>query len=156
AHLGWLVALLLPTVVLLKSTGALVLGLAGWGALCLMKVWPSRLWLLLLVAVPPLYVAGRTSGSWEGGGVVRDVKENLGSDRAQSLEFRLHNEDRLVKRALERPAFGWGGWGRARIFDEDGKDTTVTDGLWIIALGDRGFTGLVALGAALLLPAVRF
>jgi hypothetical protein len=154
--LGWSLLLLLPTVVLLKSTGALALGLLGTAALCLSRVWPSRVWLVLLVVAAPLYVAVRTSAGWSGEGVVEAVSENLGADRAQSLDFRLRNEDRLIGRALERPVFGWGGWGRARVFDERGRDTTVTDGLWIIALGDRGFVGLAAVGAVLLLPAVRF
>jgi hypothetical protein len=156
ALLSWGVFLLLPTVVLLKSTGALALGVLGAAALWLGRAFPSRAWLLVLVAVPPLYVTARTSGAWTGEGLVELVKNNLGEDRAQSLEFRLRNEDRLIQRALERPLFGWGGWHRARVFDEEGNDTTVTDGLWILALGDRGITGLLALGAVLLLPALRF
>ena len=61
-----------------------------------------------------------------------------------------------MARALENPVFGWGGWGRSRVHDAAGKEATVADGLWIIALGERGFVGLVALGLTLLLPAARF
>jgi hypothetical protein len=156
AYLCWFVLLLLPMAVLLKSTGALVLGAAGWAVLCLGKLWPTRLWLVLLMPVPLIYVAARTSGAWTGQELVAWVRTNLSADRAQSLSFRLKNEEELIKQALKRPAFGWGGWGRARPHDEEGKDNSVTDGLWIITLGDRGFVGLAALGAVFLLPVLRF
>jgi O-antigen ligase len=42
------------------------------------------------------------------------------------------------------------------VYDDEGKDRTTTDGLWIIALGDRGVVGLAALGGFLLLPVLRF
>ena len=35
-----------------------------------------------------------------------------------------------------QPVWGWGGWGRSRVVDEQsGRDTTPTDGMWIIYLG---------------------
>src|SRR5437764_1120755 len=38
--------------------------------------------------------------------------------------------------------FGWGGWGRSRIFDQwTGKDISVTDGGWIIYFGVYGWFG---------------
>jgi hypothetical protein len=154
--MGWFALLLLPTVVLLKSTGALVLGALGCAVLCAARYWPSRVWLLLLVAIPPLYVVTRTSGAWKGEDLVEMAKTNVGNARAQSLAFRLENEERLIDKALGQPLFGWGGWGRARVYDSEGKDRTITDGLWIIALGDRGIFGLVALGGVLLLPVLRF
>jgi O-antigen ligase len=41
---------------------------------------------------------------------------------------------------------------------EDGelRDTTITDGLWIIALGNTGLVGLCASTLSLLLPAIVF
>lgn len=154
--LGFALLVLLPTTVLLKSTGALVLGAFGWGILLLSRFVPLRLWMMLLAAIPPLYVTIRTSGAWDGKELVEQVKEDVGKDRAESLDFRLNNENLLIKRALEQPLFGWGGWGRGRVMDDKGKDISVTDGLWIIALGDRGLVGLGALGAVLLLPVLRF
>jgi O-antigen ligase len=154
--MGCFALLLLPTVVLLKSTGALALGVVGCAILWAGKCWPSRVWLLLLLAVPPLYAITRTSGAWTGEGLVELAKANVGNARAQSLEFRLENEERLIGKALQRPLFGWGGWGRARVYDGEGNDRSTTDGLWIIALGDRGVVGLVALGGVLLLPVLRF
>lgn len=143
------------TFVLLKSTGALVLGLVGAIAFVTSRLTNSRWPMLLLVTVPLLYVTVRTSGVWTGESLVQLITENFDADRAKSLEFRLKNEDLLVSQALKRPWFGWGGWSRSRVFDEEGKDLTVTDGLWVITLGDRGIIGLLALGGVLLLPVVR-
>ena len=149
--------LLVPIAILLKSTGALVLGFGGGLVLWLASATGARWWLLLLAVTPPVYAAVRTTGAWSGEALVESVAANLDSDRAESLDFRLTNENLLVNKALDRPTFGWGGWGRNRVFDEkSGKDLTVTDGLWIIVLGDRGLVGLVALGAVLLLPIARF
>ena len=53
--------------------------------------------------------------------------------------------------------FGWGGWGRSRIIDEYGRDISLTDGHWIIALGQGGWTcyisefGLLAMAPILLM-----
>ena len=84
-----------------------------------------------MAAVAPLYCGVRTVGLWDGHSAVALTKSIVGEDRAGSLEFRLDNEDMLIARAMQRPLFGWGGWGRARVHDEDGKDISVTDGLWI-------------------------
>jgi hypothetical protein len=73
--------------------------------------------------------------------------------RADSLRFRFDNEDQLMERALERPWFGWGSYGRNRIFDEfSGKDISVTDGEWIIHLGTRGVVGYCGWALIFVLP----
>jgi hypothetical protein len=65
--------------------------------------------------------------------------------RAGSLKVRFDNEDQLLARALERPFFGWGRYGRSRVYDEDsGADTSVTDGEWIITFGQFGVFGFIA------------
>jgi hypothetical protein len=60
-------------------------------------------------------------------------------DRASSLNFRFRNEEALLERAMEKPLFGWGGYGRARY------DDSTTDGYWIITVGNRGLVGFFAL-----------
>ncbi|HWB78234.1 MAG TPA: hypothetical protein VG755_24885 [Nannocystaceae bacterium] len=72
--------------------------------------------------------------------------------RAQSLEFRFENEDILLQRANERLWFGWGGFGRNRVYDERGKDISITDGEWIIRLGIRGIVGFVGSFGLLIWP----
>jgi len=69
----------------------------------------------------------------------------LGPERAQSLVYRFDNEVQLLEHARKRFFFGWGGWGRNRVFDEEtGKDIAVTDGRWIIKFGTSGFIGFIA------------
>jgi len=69
----------------------------------------------------------------------------MGPERAESLNFRFKNEHLLLEHGRERFFFGWGGWGRNRVYDEEtGKDRTVTDGLWIITFGTSGWLGFMA------------
>jgi len=63
-------------------------------------------------------------------------------------------EDLLVERALEAPWFGWGGMSRNRVYNEDGQDLTISDGLWVITLGNFGFTGLSSIYIAFSLTPV--
>jgi hypothetical protein len=64
-----------------------------------------------------------------------------GGDRSQSLAFRFFNEDMLLEKAMLRPLFGWGGYGRPRVYDNEGVDICVTDGIWIMQLGGSGIIG---------------
>jgi hypothetical protein len=82
-----------------------------------------------------------------------DLVAGFNADRAQSLSFRFENEDILLDRAMERPFFGWGGWGRNRIFDTySGRDISITDGRWIIELGVNGLLGFISYFGLLILP----
>lgn len=76
----------------------------------------------------------------------------ISADRMQSFQFRLDNEDLLLARAAEKPLSGWGSWGRPRVYDEKGRDISVTDGLWIIILGERGWIGYICFFGLLTLP----
>jgi hypothetical protein len=85
--------------------------------------------------------------------LVDTAKEWVDAERAQSLEFRLVNEEVLFDRALERARFGWGGFSRASIFDPfSGKELSTRDGAWIITLGERGYVGFLATFGLLALP----
>lgn len=151
----WGVWVLGPTLILCKSVGPAVLAGVGLGLLGLARTPAVRAGLLVLAAIPPTYCFARSTGSWDGADLVRLSAEEFGEERAGSLGFRFMNENQLIVRALERPAFGWGGWGRNRVRDDDGKDVSVTDGLWIIFIGTQGIVGLTAFGAMALLPVVR-
>lgn len=71
--------------------------------------------------------------------------ESINPERAQSLDFRFENENSLLAHANEKPIFGWGGWGRNRIFDPDTlEDISVTDGYWVIILGTSGWVGFLS------------
>lgn len=73
-------------------------------------------------------------------------------ERAQSINTRFTNEDQLFDRARERLWFGWGGFGRNRIYDDWGRDASITDGEWIIRFGSRGLVGFVGSFGLLLWP----
>ncbi len=77
------------------------------------------------------------------------------ADRAESLDFRFRNEDILLARGMERPVWGWGIWGRSRVYDEDGNDVSITDGLWIMWFGSIGYVGMGLWLAIIILPLLR-
>jgi hypothetical protein len=80
----------------------------------------------------------------------------ISQDRASSLKQRFDNEDMLLERATQRFLFGWGRWGRSRIYDvNSGSDTSVTDGGWIITLGQWGLFGFLTQFGLVVVPIVR-
>jgi hypothetical protein len=87
--------------------------------------------------------------------VLYDASSLVSGDRAESLEYRFDNEERLLQHASQRLIFGWGSWGRNRLYDEYGKDTSVTDGQWIIMISAFGLFGFVAKFGLLSLPVFR-
>lgn len=87
---------------------------------------------------------------------ILDMAAQVSAERADSLAYRLNNEEVLLLRAQEKPWFGWGGYGRALILDpETGRILSVPDGGWIIVLGNFGWLGYVAQFGLLVLPLLR-
>lgn len=149
---AWLLlSALVVTTIFCRSTGALLLLAVGLAALAVTSTLRIRWTLAGLLVIAPVYIALRTSGD-HGWMPAVNAARMIDEERADSLKFRFENEDILVDKALQQAMFGWGGWGRSRVFDEFGKDISVTDGMWIIQLGQYGIVGLVALYALLLMP----
>jgi hypothetical protein len=98
---------------------------------------------VLLVSIALIYPALRAFDLFPTGLLV-NAAGSVSSDRATSLKARFDNEDKLLAKALQRPVAGWGRFGRSRVYDSEGRDTSVTDGYWVIALGEFGFIGFVA------------
>jgi len=73
-----------------------------------------------------------------------DIVDTVDADRAYSLKVRFAQEHQLLDRASQRPLFGWGRFGRARIYDDYRNDISLTDGRWIITLGSSGLFGFIA------------
>lgn len=74
-----------------------------------------------------------------------NMAASLDAERAQSLKYRFDNEDILLQKANQRPIFGWGLWGRNRVYSQEtGADTSTTDGTWIITMGVFGQVGYIA------------
>lgn len=107
-----------------------------------------------VVAVAISYPILRFAGAVPAAQIL-ELAEQFSSDRAASLRVRLENEEALLDRALQRPIFGWGRYGRSRIYSEWGQDMSITDGTWIIALGQFGLVGFLAEFGLLSLAVVR-
>ncbi len=149
--MGWISLALGVLMLLFKSSGALVLLIGGMAVLEGTRRLRSHLLILLLVAAPPAYCVARIAG-WSGETLIELSRDLINAERADSLAYRIRMEDMLIGKALQKPAFGWGRWGRALIYGEDGKPLSVTDGHWIIILGNAGYVGLLANGVAMFLP----
>jgi hypothetical protein len=80
----------------------------------------------------------------------------VNDERGASLKTRFGQEDQLLARASERLMFGWGRYGRNRIYSENyGGDVSLTDGLWVITMGQFGLVGFLAMFGLLSLPVFR-
>jgi hypothetical protein len=149
--LSWACLLLAVTTVLCKSTGAIILLVAGLGALEGTHRLRTPVLVLALAITPAAYCAARLSG-WDAEKVI-GLAGTIAEERAASIRYRVQNEHELIQKAMIRPWLGWGRFGRSFIYDEGGGMTTV-DSMWIIALGVGGLVALIAIGAVLALPAL--
>lgn len=141
---------------LTQSVNALFLLTVGlvilWAPLKLRITAP----LICLMLVAPGYVYVRTLTDTNPMPLVRLVEKTISAERARSLQTRFVNEEILLTKARERPANGWGRWGRSRVLNDYGEDISKTDGMWIIALGETGFVGLFALMLVYAMPLLIF
>jgi len=149
-------AVLLVTTILCRSTGATLLLISGFLAL-LISVRTRTKWALwCLLCIAPLYCTVRTLNLWSGESAVELTRLLISEARADSLDYRLENDDLLIAKALQQPIFGWGGWGRNRVVNEWGRDMCETDGYWIIVFGMHGYVGLISMTLTMLLPVALF
>jgi len=85
-----------------------------------------------------------------------EMAMTFSQERAESLKVRFDQEQQLLAHASQRFLFGWGRYGRNRIFEENfGKDISITDGAWIQVLGQFGIVGFLAQFGLLALPVFR-
>jgi O-antigen ligase len=99
-----------------------------------------------------VYCGLRVTGQWNGSALV-DITRNFSDERADSLQFRLEQEEVLSERAWERPMLGWGGFNRA-FPPPNASDVrqAVSDSLWIVVFGMNGVVGLVSIILTLVAP----
>lgn len=140
--------------VLCKSAGALAYAVV-FGALIrwIKPVMQVRV-AIVLASIAISYPVLRIADGFPYQALV-DFSATFNQERADSLKFRFDQERTLLAHASERFTFGWGRYGRNRIYDESGKDVSITDGLWILTLGQFGFVGFVAQFGLLTLPVFR-
>ncbi len=154
--IGLWVGLLLITFVLVRSTGSYLLFGIALIILVVAKYFRNT-WLIWGIVIGMcIYLNLGATGEFPRAQVTSTLAQFFPAERVQSVDFRFENEQILSARARLKPVFGWGGFGRNRVFDEYGSDISVTDSLWIIAFGIFGTVGLVSIFTALVLPVVVF
>jgi hypothetical protein len=149
-----LAALYLSVIVVLsKSAGALLYTIVSWFVVGFSTPRIQTMLATGLVATALLYPLLRVADVFPTSTMV-SVASSINQDRADSLNTRFTNEDQLLERASERFMFGWGRFGRSRIYI-DGFDISLTDGQWIITMGQFGIVGFLALFGFLSIPVFR-
>ncbi|MFU8777549.1 MAG: hypothetical protein ACNA7M_07745 [Roseovarius sp.] len=138
--------------VLCKSLGSLMYGVYLAPLVLFlpprMQIRIAGLMAIMAISYPVLKGAGLIPVDW-----ILEQAGRVDPERAYSLRFRLDNENILMQRALEKPLFGWGSWGRNHILDPvTGVIETVTDGRWIILIGIFGWVGYLAEFSLIALP----
>jgi len=116
-----------------------------------MQLRVARVLVLLVIFYPMLRAA-----DWFPINQITNMAAEISEARAQSLQFRLDNEEMLLAHVRNKALFGWGSWGRNRVYDKQtGRDLSVTDGRWIIVMGEYGWVGFLAEFLLLALPVIR-
>ena len=153
-HVWWVLYLLI-VLLLQKSLGAAAIGLVLGAAMAMLPGRRTIGLAAIIALIVSVYPIVRGSGVLPVQ-TIENVTAKLSIDRASSLNTRLVNEDLLLTKASQRPIFGWGAWGRNRVYDlEQGVDLSITDGTWIAVLGTHGWVGYLAMFGLLSLPAFR-
>lgn len=156
--------ILFATLILVKSVGSIMYLFIGLIIFAGAKYLKTRLPLVILIFFICTYIfTGATGVLYQESlinGIEQTVTSLINEDRAESLIFRINNDEQLAEKARIQPLFGWGGWGRNRVYTENyaGEliDQSVTDSLWAIYFGTNGLVGLVSFFAITLLPSLIF
>ena len=149
-----------------RCMGATVLLMFGIACILATRMLGWRRSVLAGAVVVVVYISTAMVGEFV---PIRDLPlsavEALGrEDKAGSLRMRFVHEELLVRHAMGRPLFGWGGWGGSRAVDSEAileatksagiavRRSVVTDGLWIIVLGCNGLFGLIGMWGWMVIP----
>ncbi|HKU40013.1 MAG TPA: O-antigen ligase family protein, partial [Polyangiales bacterium] len=152
---GAIVAYLFVLLVLCKAAAALIYGALAFCMIRFLRIKNQLRILMFFAVIVVSYPALRLTEVFPTKTLI-SMARTLGQERAESLQFRFDNEDMLVLKAEERPWFGWGGFGRERVYDpEIGKDLVIQDGHWIPLFGTHGTVGFVCYFVLMLLPVVH-
>jgi hypothetical protein len=137
-----------------QSLGSLVYGIAAVPMLVYLRPRLQSLALTGIALIVLTYPVSRALDVFPTDSLVR-LAQQVSEERAASLQFRFTNEDILIDRALERPLFGWGAFGRNRVYSDSGRSAVVTDGYWIIVFSVSGAIGFVCAFGLLTIPTLR-
>jgi hypothetical protein len=152
----WFAAYLALVLVACHSAGALVNAIVLVPALIWMRprsqvrLATAIAWLVVIYPILRFYDLLPVDS------VLNFFTATFGTDRASSVAFRLRNESDLLRRAIERPWFGWGQWGRQFLYSPGGSLMSTVDGEWILLLGYSGVVGFVGAFGLLVVPIFKF
>ena len=151
-------SILIFVLIISKSFGALLLAIFIGAASYFLKY--RRLVVILaisglvIIAYPALRGAGLIPVN-----SIAELVSDYSTERSGSLQFRLDNEDKLLEKTSRKPVFGWGTWGRGRVYTTNWQgndiDSTITDGTWIIIISTFGWIGYIACFGLLAYPTFR-
>lgn len=147
-----IVFLMISTTILCKSANGwltLVIGISFYYVWRYLKT-PFPL-LVFLIAIP-VYVFLRASNIVSVQEVVAPFSGVFDPERVGSLELRLFQEDLFCVKALQRPVFGWAGYGRGWPVDPGTGEKMIRmiDSLWLIVFSSKGFFGIYSMLAMML------
>jgi hypothetical protein len=158
APAGAVAGYLSTVLILCKSSAAIVYGMVLLPLVSWTKPRFQMRVAAVLVSIALLYPVLRLYDVFPTKTLV-EIANSIDEQRASSLGYRFDQEALLLERAFQRLLLGWGRFGRNRIFIEDwrgiGGDASVTDGLWVIVLGQFGLVGFIAEFGLLAFPVFR-
>lgn len=147
-------SVLLIVTILCKALYAIMLMLLALALLLVARYGKTLIPAVLLLLAVPGYMSVRGLQLLSTEAVVERAEPLFGSDRAQSLGARLTQEDYMIRHAMKRPVFGWGGYRRSWPKDPftDEYQIRGLDGLWTIIVGKHGLFGVSLVFATMLVP----
>lgn len=147
---SYLAILLVVTTILGKTLGAITLMFVGAGLLLFTSKTGRRGLVLAFVGFVLLYPALRVTQVLKAEPIIAFVEPIFPESNVSTLSYRLTQEDLYSQHTMERPLFGWGGWGRNRT-----RETRAIDGLWIILFSSQGYFAMVSYMAMFAIPIFR-
>lgn len=146
---------LLFLLVLCKSAGAIMYGFTAFFLIKFASIKTQLRVVTLLVSLALLYPTMSIMNIFPHQALL-EWTASIDADRAGSMGVRFDNEHMLLEHGRNRFFFGWGSWGRNRVYNADtGKDDTVTDGRWVITFSQYGWLGFIAEFGLLALPVFK-
>lgn len=151
-HCMWLPWVIGAALLLTQSMGAILLLLLA--LICFYLEYRLRTGTLIMVLafIPVVWVTLRTTQLVDADDVAK-ISSVASPERAESLDYRLRNEDSVTSHIAARKIFGWSSWGRNQTVDiQYDSQVLVLDSLWIIILSAMGWYGLLSLLGMYMVP----
>lgn len=145
---------LMTLLVFSKSVASIVYGAVLLVSAMLISSKRTALIALILAATALAYPLAKLGHMVPTQSILSVARSMTNAERELSLRVRFENEDEIVDKVRRKVFFGWGGWARYRVFDRFGRGT-ITDGYWIIKLGELGFFGFYSLFGVIFLAVYK-